>query len=167
MVKLVPMSEERFQSYYEQAVQGYAAEHVRSGHWEADTAYEKSKREFEALLPQGLQSPNQFLYVIQEEESATPVGTIWYALRPKGPSQVAFIYEITIDPEHRRKGYAQQTFQALEELVQAQGVSAIDLHVFGHNNPAIALYQKIGFQATNLLMSKTLGEPESPSKATV
>jgi ribosomal protein S18 acetylase RimI-like enzyme len=160
MIKLIPMSEEEFQVYYNQAVQGYAAEHVKSGRWQAETAEQEAKREYDGLLPQGVASPNQFLFTIQEAESGVRVGMIWYALRPSGPKQVAFIYDVSIEPEHRRKGYAQAAFQALEGLVQAQGVSSIDLHVFGHNRSAIALYEKLGFQATNLLMRKTLGEAE-------
>lgn len=162
MIKLVPMSEEEFQAYYTEAVRSYAAEHVKSGRWQPETAEQEAKREYDALLPQGVATPNQFLFTIQEEESGTPVGMIWYALRQSGPKQIAFIYDVSIKPEHRRKGYAQAAFEAVEKLARAQGLSAIDLHVFGHNQAAIALYQKIGFQATNLLMRKPLDQADSP-----
>jgi ribosomal protein S18 acetylase RimI-like enzyme len=35
-------------------------------------------------------------------------------------------------------------------------ISKISLHVFGHNKIAISLYQKTGYEITNVLMSKTL-----------
>lgn len=160
MIKLIPMNEEEYQAYYNGAVQNYAAEHVKGGRWQPETAVQEAKREYDELLPQGVATPNQFLFTIRDSESDTPVGMIWYALRQKGPKQIAFIYDVSIKPEHRRKGYAQAAFEAVEDLVKAQGVSVIDLHVFGHNQAAIELYQKIGFQTTNLLMRKTLGEAE-------
>ena len=46
---------------------------------------------------------------------------------------------------------------ALEETVRALGLDEIRLHVFGHNGAARALYRKLGFVETNVMMAKQLG----------
>jgi ribosomal protein S18 acetylase RimI-like enzyme len=36
------------------------------------------------------------------------------------------------------------------------GINSIRLHVFGYNHSAIAMYQKLGYETTNLQMEKKL-----------
>ena len=67
------------------------------------------------------------------------------------------IYDFLIYEEHRRKGYGKQTLVALEEKVKELGIETIALHVFGHNQAAIDLYQKTGYKMTNIQMQKKLG----------
>ena len=52
-------------------------------------------------------------------------------------------------------------FEALEDKVRSLGLEGIALHVFGHNRGAHALYEKLGFQATNIHMFKDLA-PAKP-----
>ena len=156
MVILQPMLEHDFQTYYEDAIARYAAEHVRSGNWSPEESLERSRQEYEKLLPQGTATPNQYLYSVIDPATNTNVGMIWYAIREKNAQRIAFIYEISIKPEYQRRGYSQQTMQTLETLVRNHGVTTIQLHVFGHNHAARALYEKLGYQPTNIAMSKTL-----------
>ena len=44
----------------------------------------------------------------------------------------------------------------LEKEALGLGVSGLSLHVFGYNLAARALYQKLGFEITNINMSKAL-----------
>ena len=46
---------------------------------------------------------------------------------------------------------------ALEEEARRFGLTALALHVFGHNTAARALYEGIGYQITNINMRKDLG----------
>jgi ribosomal protein S18 acetylase RimI-like enzyme len=66
------------------------------------------------------------------------------------------VYDVRIDEAFQRRGYATQAFQKLETLVRDMGMSAISLHVFGHNTAARALYEKLGFATTNVMMSKQI-----------
>ena len=58
--------------------------------------------------------------------------------------------------EYRRRGYGRQTLAALDEKAKELGLDTISLHVFGHNQAAIALYQQAGYQTTSLYMAKKL-----------
>ena len=155
MVHLIPMTEGEFQLYLQTAVREYAEEHVKAGNWHPDDALEKSEKEFQSYLPDGLATLNQYLYTI-EDESPAKVGLIWLAAMNQGAQRFAFIYDFVIYASFRRKGYGQQALLAAEEKVKALGLDTISLHVFGHNRAAIALYEKAGYEITNLQMSKKL-----------
>jgi ribosomal protein S18 acetylase RimI-like enzyme len=42
------------------------------------------------------------------------------------------------------------------EKARAMGAETVGLHVFGHNEPARALYRSLGFAETNVSMSLKL-----------
>ena len=44
----------------------------------------------------------------------------------------------------------------VENFAKSLSAETIGLHVFGHNNRAIKLYEKLGYKATNISMSKQL-----------
>jgi ribosomal protein S18 acetylase RimI-like enzyme len=155
MVQLVPMTEAEFQAYLEPAIAGYAAEHVKGGRWSEDEALEESRKEFTQLLPDGLSTANQHLFSIKDDAGAS-VGMLWFNVRERGSDRSAFIYDVRIYELFQRRGYATQAFQALEALARDMGITAISLHVFGHNAAARALYEKLGFETTNVLMNKRI-----------
>ncbi|HEX9095919.1 MAG TPA: GNAT family N-acetyltransferase, partial [Candidatus Dormibacteraeota bacterium] len=82
-------------------------------------------------------------------------GMIWLGVVQK-PTPSAFIYNIEIYPQFRRRGYAEQAMLKLEEEVRRLGLEAIRLHVFGHNTAARPLYEKLGYLPTNIQMLKRL-----------
>ena len=155
MVQLVPMTEAEFQAYLEPAIADYAAEHVKAGRWSQAEALEESRKEFMQLLPDGLNTANQHLFSIKDD-AGTNAGLLWFNVREPGGARSAFIYDVRIYDAFQRRGYATQAFQALETLARDMGITAISLHVFGHNSAARALYEKLGFEATNILMSKPI-----------
>jgi GNAT superfamily N-acetyltransferase len=72
--------------------------------------------------------------------------------RPFG--RVAFIYDIAVEPEHRRKGYAQTALGEIESWARANDCVGVQLHVFGGNMGARALYQRAGYIETDVMMLK-------------
>jgi len=44
----------------------------------------------------------------------------------------------------------------IEKVGQELGMKKIGLHVFGHNKVARGLYDKLGYQTTNVLMEKEI-----------
>jgi ribosomal protein S18 acetylase RimI-like enzyme len=115
---------------------------------------ERSRKEFEGSLPQGVATPGNFLFTLLNE-NAEKVGFLWYAIPPKQPT-LAFIYDFEIYESFRRRGYASQALPALEQDAKARGLTQIELHVFGHNTAARELYKKAGFAETNVMMSKRI-----------
>ena len=156
MVRLEPMNEDEYQAYLSRTIPEYAEEHVRGGRWSPEEALEKSAEEYRGYLPEGLATPGQHLFSIKEATTGASVGMLWFADEQRGAGRTAFVYDVWIDDRFRRRGYAGQAFQALERLARDMGLQRIELHVFGHNLPARALYQKLGFAETNVIMAKLL-----------
>ncbi len=58
--------------------------------------------------------------------------------------------------DYRRRGYATQALRAIEEKARELGLNNIALHVFGHNDGARVLYEKVGYVVTDFIMAKDL-----------
>ena len=157
MSVLIPMSAETFVHYQAAAVAGYAKENVDSGRWPEEGAIERSQADFAASLPQGLHTPDNYLFEINVGDDGVCVGYIWFAVVEKNGLRSAFVYDIEIKPEFRRKGHAEAAFNALEPLVLKLGLSSIGLHVFSQNTGAQSLYRKLGYGVTSVNMLKHLG----------
>jgi ribosomal protein S18 acetylase RimI-like enzyme len=157
MVQLLPMTQPEYDAWLDSAIKDYAQDKVQAGAWEAGEALERSRGEFHKLLPAGLESPDNHLYSIWSDDAPldTPVGVLWIAI-PTWKRTMAFIYDIIVFEPYRRHGYGRQAMLALEDKVHALGLDSIGLHVFGHNPGALALYQQVGYEITDINMVKKL-----------
>lgn len=66
------------------------------------------------------------------------------------------IFLLYVRPEHRRRGIGATLMQQVESWAQARGDSQIGLQVFAHNQPALKLYEKLGYQTQSLWMIKPI-----------
>jgi RimJ/RimL family protein N-acetyltransferase len=156
MIRLVPMSDAKFQAYLEVIVREYAEDKIKAGNWQPEEALHRSAQEFRRYLPDGLATEDNYLYDIEDEALGVKVGVIWLGRIRQGTKPVMFIYDFAIDAAHRRQGYGEQAMLAAEVQAKALGYDTIALHVFGHNRAARALYEKLGYEITNINMAKKL-----------
>jgi ribosomal protein S18 acetylase RimI-like enzyme len=155
MTYLSPMTEAEFSAYLEAAIPAFARDKVASGQWAEASAIELSRQGYAELLPQGLSTPDNHLYTIRDDGAG--VGMVWFAAQERAAQRIAYVYDVLIDARHQRQGHATRAFAALEDEATRLGLSGIALHVFAHNAGALALYQRLGFQATNINMFKRIG----------
>jgi ribosomal protein S18 acetylase RimI-like enzyme len=151
MVKLEPIQQEDFERFLERGIREYAEDHVRNGNWPAEGALEKSRKEFEHYLPDGIHSKDQYLYSIIDD-SGNKIGVLWVQVK----DQKAFIYDFIIEEAFRGKGYGKQALMAMDEILKSMNVESVGLHVFGDNITAQELYKKMGYQITGIHMKKIL-----------
>ena len=118
-------------------------------------ALERARADFEYLLPRGLDTPDNFLFEILEEDGLV-VGFAWLAIERKYGAASAYLYDIGIHAAHRRKGHAMRALRALEDFATGAGATSIGLNVFANNGGAQALYRKLGYTPTNFNMRKRL-----------
>ena len=155
-VRLDPMTEAEFQAYFDHMLVKFAASNVTSGNWTAEEAAAKSAEELARLLPDGLATKDTHLRLARDASNGDRVGIFWLNLRPHGTETAAFIYDIEIDVELRGRGYGRAVMLAGADLARELGAVRIGLHVFAHNETAIALYTSLGFATTDLVMSLPL-----------
>jgi ribosomal protein S18 acetylase RimI-like enzyme len=151
-----PITETEYAAWVAEAVPAYAADKVASGAWTEELALAMSQKEYEALLPQGKDTADHYLYSILDR-AGEPVGTIWFAAQDRGDSRIAYVYDVEVLPAHRRQGHARRAFEALEGEASRLGLEGIALHVFGHNHAAQELYAALGYEPTNINLYKRIG----------
>ena len=151
------MKEEEFQKYAMNSAAEYARDKVASGNWHPDEALMRAEQEFQNELPKGLNTENQYLYSLEDSGTGQNVGMIWFMLDIKRPIPVAFIFDFVIFEPFRRKGYGSKALKSAEQKVGKLGAKRMELHVFAFNTSARALYEKAGYQVTNLNMAKMIG----------
>ncbi len=156
MIDLVPMTPAEFEPFFERLVVEYAADKVRSGNWTSEESVRRSAEDCRALLPNGPDTVGQHLYRILDTETREKVGVVWLAEDGRKSPPIGFIYDLEVEAPYRRRGYATGAMLALEVKARELGLAAISLHVFGFNHEARALYGKLGYEITNIGMSKSL-----------
>lgn len=158
MTILAPMRTEAYASYMQSFAANFAEGNIKAGYWHQEGALERSLAVFEKLLPQGLVTPNNYLFEIVGNEGSQMVGSVWFSVQEQLGIRDAWVSYIEVKPEFRRQGYATRAFQALEAIVVPLGVSSIGLHVFNHNREAQAFYSQLGFVIPGVNMIKQVGE---------
>ena len=107
------------------------------------------------------QSKQDYTLIVARDENGKHAGIIWLANRG-GPSNYglihdpAWVYDIVVKKEYRRRGLGRQLLTAGENWAYGQGYAHLGLHVFGHNQPAIALYHKCGYEIKSCYLQKDL-----------
>jgi ribosomal protein S18 acetylase RimI-like enzyme len=152
MTRLVPMESGDFDAFYERMVREYAADHIRAGRWTSEEGLVEARKETQALLPAGRETPGHFFFTILAGSPEEKVGVLWWAIEPRG----GFIYDLLIFERFRQRGFAEQAMRLLESVAREKGVQKLSLHVFGSNSVARRLYMKLGYVETHVNMSKSL-----------
>jgi ribosomal protein S18 acetylase RimI-like enzyme len=158
------MRPDEFAAFESESKRGYARDMSENGGVDPDAARIKAECDFARLLPDGVASARQFLFVIQDELGAAK-GTLWFADEERNGRRCAFLYDIRINEDSRGQGIGRLTMQQLEREASARGLHWIELNVFGGNTVARSLYRSLGYTETFVGMSKELPAPPPRSGA--
>jgi RimJ/RimL family protein N-acetyltransferase len=156
MMRLIPMTEKEFEVFMELSMKDQAQGQVQAGVWRAEDAAANIERLRSQFLPNGLTTPNHYFFTIGDTGTGTKVGAIWYTVEDEEGQRQFFVMDIQIYEMYRRQGYGSQAFKAMEEQAREMGISTIALHVFEHNRAARAMYEKLGYTGTGVMMSKII-----------
>jgi len=156
MTILVPMPAERFAEFVDAAAASHAADNVASGRWSAQEAQALARAELERLLPDGHGTPDHYLYDIKSDPEGAPLGFVWFANVARGGRRVAYLFQLLVFPQYRRRGHARAALAALEAVAREHGITTLALNVFGSNHGAQELYRSVGYAVTSMSMQKEL-----------
>jgi RimJ/RimL family protein N-acetyltransferase len=158
-INLRPMRPDEFDTYMEARDREYVQSLTAT--MSPDAAWQKAKADRQRFLPQGIATEgNRLLFA--ENSDGVVVGSVWLGLTdPRtGSSESAWLFDIRVEPAHRRAGYATAMLRAVESLVRGLGLDQLALNVFGTNAAAIALYETAGYRVATQQMLKTLRDPD-------
>lgn len=148
------MNQEEFKQYINYAIEDYAKDKIASGNWSEGEAMDLSRESFERLLPEDEKTENNYLFSIFHNDNL--VGMIWISQKaPTNPNE-GFIYDFVIFEQYQGQGYGKKALKEVEITAKELGMNKIGLNVFGHNKIARSLYEKMGYEITNITMAKTI-----------
>lgn len=153
-MRLRPMTHDEFAAYRESAVRDYADQVVESGTLPEEGALEKARVDYERLLPEGLDTPGHLLWTVLDADR--PVGILWLETGERSDGRSAYVYDIAVREDCRRRGYGRAIMLAAEDACRERGAVSLRLNVFGHNHAARSLYEQLGFETTSVQMRKRL-----------
>lgn len=114
---------------------------------EVKPTIEKAKQLVEPLLQKG-----SYYLIATENDELTGWVLIGGSKDSFTGEKIGFIYELFVLEEYRGKGIGKQLIQTGIKHLQQEGYSEIRLSVFD-GNPAIKLYESLGFKNRTITMS--------------
>jgi ribosomal protein S18 acetylase RimI-like enzyme len=101
-------------------------------------------------------SPETPLLWIEHQQK--PVACLWMgnATDQIRGDRHAYIFLLYVNPVHRRQGIGAALMKQAEDLARQRGDRQIGLQVFQQNQPALNLYEKLGYAVQSLWLTKPL-----------
>lgn len=149
------MTEVEYNHWAPRSRASYAADKIKANGLTRVEAERIANEDFSRLLPDGLQTKDNFLFTGRDENDNV-LGYIWFCIRGEEGNKRAFICDVIVEEQYRGKGYGKKMMVLAEKEAKKKGINRIALHVFRFNEPAIRLYQSIGYKITDLMMDKAL-----------
>lgn len=113
---------------------------------EKDMLDEKDYAVAEETLDEWLKNPNELYMIAWNDEI---VGFLRLSYRG---SNVAWIEDIFVDPQHRNKGFATQAIKITEDRIKSNpDYTAICFDVVPRNEAALKLYHKLGYNNLSIV----------------
>ncbi|MEU7904535.1 GNAT family N-acetyltransferase [Actinoplanes sp. NPDC049118] len=151
---LLEMDDRDFASRREPMVTGYATAISVARGLSLPEAAAESERDIAERLPRGPATRGQLLR--KAVVDGAEVGWIWVSLPGTTMPEMAWISDVEVDAGHRRRGYGAAIITAVEAELAQLGVSRLGLNVFGDNDTARRLYERLGFEVTAQQRSRSL-----------
>ncbi len=153
-VRLTPMSDERFERWSADQEETYADELVRAGMVAPENARQRARESLAELLPDGLDTADNKLFAVMAGPASPEleIGVLWVTVHQGR----AFVYDVLVHPEHRRRGHARAMLSSLHQSLRERGTTSVGLSVFGWNTGARALYAQLGYVPVEVLLSRRL-----------
>lgn len=149
------MSDKEYNSWNVHSRVNYAVEKEKEG-LSAEDAKAESEKSFARHLPNGKNTPDHHIYAVTSMPEDEVVGHLWWGLQNHGSKKIPWIFDIELNPKFRGRGFGRITMELAQADVKSKGYDRLGLHVFGHNKVARSLYESLGFETTNVVMSKEL-----------
>lgn len=151
-VQLRPMPTDRMAAWLVASNEEYRLSRIAAGE-SPELASKRAAESSTQYFPDS--TPLPLHQVFDVVDGATIVGYLWIGPQ-NGSTSDWWVWDVEIDEQHRRKGYAREALLLGEAEARALGATSIGLNVFGFNSGAQALYESLGYGIAAVNMSKKL-----------
>ncbi|MHC4957916.1 MAG: GNAT family N-acetyltransferase [Planctomycetota bacterium] len=143
---LRPMSPAKIPGHIEQATERFVNDVAEGAGLPLDQARVAAQKQIDHHLPDGPATPGHHFFEIVDDDE--PVGSLWFEEQMSESPPRLYIFDVGVDPAHRGKGYGTAALRAIEDEARARGAEQVMLAVFHHNEGAVRLYERLGYQVT-------------------
>jgi len=151
--RLVAMPTERIPEWLDTAMADYVTSRMRAGETR-EQARANEQRSREQWFPGGQPLPDHHVWDVVDD-SDTVVGYLWIGPFAVGSTEW-WVFNVEIAEEHRRLGHARRALEAAHRVARHEGATSIGLNVFGYNDGARELYERLGYGVTSVQMKLPL-----------
>jgi len=138
-MRLEPKGIGEAERYLESSWRNYAREVAAELGIPLDEALARTRKQRDAILPQGAATPgHEFLDLLEEG----PVGSLWIGDHHGD----LYVFDIVVDESARGRGYGTAALELVEERARERGATGVSLSVFAHNTGAQRLYERLGYE---------------------
>jgi ribosomal protein S18 acetylase RimI-like enzyme len=149
-IRLRPLRQDELAQFLAALRREYVRGMIEDAGMTPAAAEEKADADHRSLFPDGtVQAEHRIAQL--ENDGGDHVGHVWWA--PRGAGR-AFVYDLFIEEHFRGGGLGRRALELVEEDARAEGLSGIDLNVWGRNEVARRLYRSAGFDERAVFMSK-------------
>ncbi|HAX50465.1 MAG TPA: hypothetical protein DDY59_04940 [Lachnospiraceae bacterium] len=144
-VNLRKMTSKEYDVFYEYSINNHASELMKEMDISFEDALSQTEAEVQEMLPDGMNTKDNSLMVIEDIPGSRNVGSIWYLYEVTDGVQQIFLCDFVIDESERKKGYATEALSVMERNAIEYGCKVSVLFVAKENEPAQKLYAKCGY----------------------
>ena len=149
-VSLVALDAAEHASFLDAQAVEYAEQKARAGVWTRESSLERAREEIRSLLASSSGPPPHRFYR-GLDDAGRLVGWVWTGPVPGAAADpaVVWLYQITVAPTLRGRGYGRALLAATEDEVRARGGRELRLNVFAWNGVALSLYRSSGYETVS------------------
>ncbi|MDX3078018.1 GNAT family N-acetyltransferase [Streptomyces sp. NPDC088354] len=115
----------------------------------------KAEADHRSALPGGLATPGTVLRVLRA--GGEDVGDLWVGRRATDDGEPSgYVYNVQVEAAHRGRGHGRTLMLVAERACVADGLHWLGLNVFAGNDPALRLYESLGYRTTQVHFAKPL-----------
>jgi mycothiol synthase len=159
-VELIDLTPAEYEARRPSMAEEYAHDVALNFGVPVDRAREHAAHQIDVGLPDGVDTKGQLL--LKAVDDGREVGFLWLSLPGTVYPSMGWISEVRVDAELRGRGYGRRIIAAGESDLVARDVRRIGLHVFGHNDGARRLYERLGYRVLSQVRSRPIDPGDRP-----
>ena len=145
MIELNKMTEDEFRMIMNISAGSHINELMKEEGLSYEDAVKETENELAEMLPDGIDTKDNYLMTIKRTSDNKTVGFIWTLHEYNEDVKQSFICDFLIYETYRRQGYGTEALFSAEKYAKENGCAESVLFVNESNIPAVMLYEKCGY----------------------